>query len=169
MRYSRYRVNYILWAVYGLVICIYFTVQTSLVCSMLGLGWMFYFLGTAGCAFLLILLVYLPIRTLAGMKSREKQCMPRSSRRSYVQEGARHAQLWECLFLIFAIAAALALRLWSCLVTNLFMKSRRLRPADIMDWRESISGLFFCICLPDCFPGWEYGKIPVFFFRSDSR
>ena len=78
MRYSRYRVNYILWAVYGLVICIYFTVQTSLVCSMLGLGWMFYFLGTAGCAFLLILLVYLPIRTLAGMKNREKQCMPRS-------------------------------------------------------------------------------------------
>ncbi len=89
MRYSRYRVNYILWAVYGLVICIYFTVQTSLVCSMLGLGWMFYFLGTAGCAFLLILLVYLPIRTLAGMKNREKQCMPRSPRRSYVQEGAR--------------------------------------------------------------------------------
>lgn len=112
MRYSRYRVNYILWAVYGLVICIYFTVQTSLVCSMLGLGWMFYFLGTAGCAFLLILMVYLPIRTLAGMKNREKQCMPRSPRRSYVQEGARHAQLWECLFLIFAIAAALALRLW---------------------------------------------------------
>lgn len=99
MKYSRYRFNYILWMIYGLVICIYFTVQTSLVCSMLGLGWLFYFLGTAGCAFLLILLVYVPIRMLAEKKNREKTEM-------------QHAQLWECLFLIFALAAALALRLW---------------------------------------------------------
>ena len=99
MKYSRYRFNYILWMIYGLVICIYFTVQTSLVCSMLGLGWLFYFLGTAGCAFLLILLVYVPIRMLAEKKNREKAEM-------------RHVQLWECLFLILALAAALALRLW---------------------------------------------------------
>lgn len=98
MRYLRCRFNYILWVLYGLVICIYFTVQTSLICAMLNLGWPYYFLGTAGCALLLILAVYMPIHRLAEKRTGERQEL-------------KHARLWECLFLIFAIAAALLLRL----------------------------------------------------------
>lgn len=88
-----------MWVLYGLVICIYFTVQTSLVCAMLDLGWPYYFLGTAGCALLLVLAVYTPVHMLAEKRAGERQEL-------------KHAQLWECLFLIFAIAAALLLRLW---------------------------------------------------------
>lgn len=99
MRYLRCRFNYILWALYGLVICIYFTAQISLICTMLDLGWPYYFLGTAGCALLLVLAVYTPVHMLA-------------EKRAEVRPELKHAQLWECLFLIFAIAAALLLRLW---------------------------------------------------------
>ena len=99
MRYLRCRFNYILWALYGLAICISFTVQTSLICNMLDLGWPFYFLGTAGCAFLLVLVIYTPVHMLAEKRAEENKVF-------------QAAQLCECLFLIFAIAAALLLRLW---------------------------------------------------------
>ena len=99
MRYHRSGANYILWALYGLMVCAVLTMQARTFCLLLGfekVQW--YLLVAAGIIFVLFFLLFLPIRLLAGKMGDGRK------------EG-RFGRLLEGLYLILIIAVSLALRL----------------------------------------------------------
>ena len=106
MKYQRSGVNYIFWALYGLLVSMALTMQARQVCGLFGRkeAWC-YLSAAAGCILLLFLLVFLPVRLLGRKREarRERGRGRMESRRGKAAEGTG---------LVLLIAVSLALRLW---------------------------------------------------------
>lgn len=100
MSYRKSGFSYILWALYGLTVCIVFTMQARTACLLLGLEeahW--YLLTAAGSILVLFFLLYLPLQLLAGRIAENGR-------------GTGKIKMWEIPVLILVVALSLALRLW---------------------------------------------------------
>lgn len=107
MEYGRYKWNCFLWAVYTILLSVCLTVQTGAVCRMLGISvYGYYPVAAAVCAVFLFLMIFMPIRFLASRRKGKKDLRDQDRR-----SAERKTELWECLFMLFVLAAALALRL----------------------------------------------------------
>ena len=106
MSYRRSGVNYILWALYGLMVCAALTMQAETVCMLL--GWaevQWYLLAATGCILLLFFLLFLPVRLLSGRYGS-------SGKKERGREGRPGKKLAEGGYLVLLIAVSLGLRLF---------------------------------------------------------